>query len=921
MKGGVFIKIKNFFKTRYEWFIAPIFVLLVFVAAQAVCGVYPFGKPVMASYDMLAQVAPIIEHYFRVINGESGLFHTFYLGGGMDTFGILAYCTISPFTPLFLLFGQGRAVYAVSFILPLKVACSSLSALWFLNREFKNVPPVYRAVLAVLYAFSGYLYVANTYIIWVDLMIYMPIVGAGFISLVKKGSVKLFTVGLTLMIYACFSITCFSFFTAFPLAVIYFIVAAPKTERNEKIGKVCLSFALSVAASLPVLIPAFYASSISARGTGLFTRVFQFYTQKQVQEGDINVHLYEKFTYIFSDAVFVCLSATYFIRSKAKDKNARFLLIALVFLLFPCIIDESMLLMNMGSYYSYALRFGFLVSFYLFYVSARGVSEIIADEKWGKISDEGNARSYVSATVSAVLVAAGATVAFLLFDFVYSGKAESNSLIDKIESAFSSGRPFTDFFQKFAHSEGGMEGVIILFLVALAVFCIICAFVKTKCLKPAMVAPFICILALSQSVFYGFAMVQGDRQYGSGEKLAFFTEIADTLKSQDEEIFRVKDNKTYVSSDSPLITGATAHTLFSSIADKKNLTFPVKYKYGGNSTNSTKSNNGSVFSDALISYKYVIYHKDDVANAKSKSYLTDTGIAVENYRVYKNELAFPTATVVNVGDGGWMTEENLAAHVDGLLKSFGGDEGATMLNLDISKSDEGGYNVRFKFVGKGDLYFHSSFPSDYKISDGRGNYTRYYGYVKLSATNSVRINRENGELTEEDVRKYCRAFAVKTSALEKALQCAESRKVKYKLVKNGFEIETITAGEGEQLFLNYTDIDGYEIKVNGKKVEFMENASDFMYIPLENGENKVEITYKSPYIKLILLSLLAAAVIIALLCVAYKVKPKVFVKLTPALKWAAYALSAGVIIFFYIFPLGVFCYKFFTRYIKWIFKV
>ena len=99
-----------FFKRNYGFFAVSFIVLAIFLIAEAIFGIFPFGKTIMASYDQLAQVCPIIEHYFRVINGESGLFHTFYLGGGMDMFGILAYCTVSPFTLLFLIGGQGNAV-------------------------------------------------------------------------------------------------------------------------------------------------------------------------------------------------------------------------------------------------------------------------------------------------------------------------------------------------------------------------------------------------------------------------------------------------------------------------------------------------------------------------------------------------------------------------------------------------------------------------------------------------------------------------------------------------------------------------------------------------------------------------------------------------------------------------------------------
>ena len=57
MSFKCFIKEKTlpFLKKNYGWFVIPIFVLAVFAIAQASFGIFPFGKAIMASYDMLAQ--------------------------------------------------------------------------------------------------------------------------------------------------------------------------------------------------------------------------------------------------------------------------------------------------------------------------------------------------------------------------------------------------------------------------------------------------------------------------------------------------------------------------------------------------------------------------------------------------------------------------------------------------------------------------------------------------------------------------------------------------------------------------------------------------------------------------------------------------------------------------------------------------
>lgn len=384
---NTFEKIKNFFTANYGYFVIPLFIFVVFGVALNLYGIWPFGTSIIASYDMLAQVCPIIEHFFDVFDGSSGIFHTFHLGGGMDMFGILAYCAVSPFTFILLFAGQGGTVYMVSIVLPLKVACIGISGYIFLRRYFKSLPQYIQVVLAILYACSGYMYVANTYIIWMDLMMYMPLVGAGIIEFAKNKSIKLLAISIAIMIYTCFSIVCFSLLTLFPVLVCMVLICKQKAEWREYISKLCLAMVIAVGVCLPILLPSLFAYTKAGRNTGLFSRVFEIMSESKIKSGELNLHIYEKFTYILTDSTFLVLTVIYFLRCKNKDKRALFLLVALIFLLLPCLVDESMLLLNMGSYYSYALRFGFLSSFYFFYVSAQALTEFLEDNNKGKEDD------------------------------------------------------------------------------------------------------------------------------------------------------------------------------------------------------------------------------------------------------------------------------------------------------------------------------------------------------------------------------------------------------------------------------------------------------------------------------------------------------------------------------------------------------
>ena len=477
----------NFVKNKYGYFIIPLFIAVIFGVALFSFGIWPFGNTVMASYDMLAQVCPILEHFFDVFSGESGLFHTFYLGGGMDMFGILAYCAVSPFTFLFLLAGEGGAIYMVSIVLPIKLVCIALSAFIFLRVYFKRLPQYVQVTLAILYAYSGYTFVANTYIIWLDIMMYMPILGAGFIEFAKNKKIRLLVLGLTLNIYACFSIVCFSFFTVFPIFVIYVLICKDKAEWKEYLSKLGLAFVLAVAVSLPILIPSLMAYLKAGRNTGIFSEVF---TPNKIDE--MGVHLYEKLTYIFMDTPSLALVLLYFARSKKNDKFSYFLAITLAYLLIPCIVDESMLLLNMGSYNSYALRFGFLISFYFLFVGAKAIDEYI--ESKADDFEPTKKKSAVSMLFVSALVIVAVLFTFRFFNYILNEEFRSSSFIMNFFGEKSDMYPFQDFFACFAHSEGALEGVGVLLVVMIIALVPTVLLIKFKCVRFKDVASFLVIL-------------------------------------------------------------------------------------------------------------------------------------------------------------------------------------------------------------------------------------------------------------------------------------------------------------------------------------------------------------------------------------------------------------------------------------------
>lgn len=527
-------------------FIAELFFLALFLL-----GVYPFSQTYMSAYDLNAQIAPLLEHFFDVFSGKSSLFYTYSLAGGMDMFGSLVYCCISPFTFIYFFFGSGRVCYGTSFVLPLKLACVSLAALYYLRKRFKNIPAFIQCMLAVCYTYCGYLFVCNTYINWVDLLIYLPFLAAGFEKLIVSGKKFAFAVPLALMLYTSFSITAFSLFIIFPVMLAYvFFNFGAECEKSVKITKVCdicFALALAVAMALPLMLPSFAVFASSGRKGGIFENLLN----------DLSADpLYYKFSYILTDGFTLSLTLYYFAKHGISNKKAKFFGFAFVLSMLPVLCDECMLLLNFGSYMSYALRFGFVNGFYFFFVAATVLDEEFkrfyqtkgSKSGCGSVTEKGaepfgdslqktsffkRAVSKKSVYISVIsLVSVGVIIGWY---FLYRG-LENETYINA-------------FAGRFAHSLGGLEATCLIFAGILCVLAAGLPFISggKLCYKPLVA---VCAVILCcQVCFYDYALVKGNSS--DYTDLAEIGGVTDSIGEEGDGYGRVKLGWDYVSADAP----------------------------------------------------------------------------------------------------------------------------------------------------------------------------------------------------------------------------------------------------------------------------------------------------------------------------------------------------------------------------------
>ena len=899
-------KASAFFDRNYALFFAPLIVGCLYIAALVMYGVYPFGnKYTAASYDLSAQICPFIEHLFDVLQGKSTLAYSYAIVGGADVTGTFLYFFISPFSFLFLIFGDGKVAHASSIVMLFKLMTIAFSGAWFAKKQFRHIPDYLCIVIGAVYAYCGYMFVANTYINWMDFLIYMPFCAAAFRHFVKTEKFLPFSIAVACCIYTCFSIACFSMFTVYPALIAYVLLCVEKGQRKRFIAYLSLSFAVALMIALPVLVPALGAYTRSARGGDLFENVWYGYSvSSEGVIGDFDSSsfmetyaqsLYRKWSYIVADSVFLALTLFWFIRTGLKDKFAQFMLVAAAMTLLPLIVDEAMNLMNMGSYMSYALRFGFLNALYFlggaclaidgwcfdkgcdydgsplytdlmhsaveiedgeddFYEERVEIYEVIPTQKTVK---KKKTVSYVCMGVLAAL-ALFAVVIIILFalggyQMVYGWFIKDAELLDSLGG----------FSARFAHSLGGIEVLIVPFVFVTLLTAIGCFMVACKKISPRFLSYILIAVVSMQVVFYNSHLVAGNAST-QHVNIGHYQEISEILNEREEGYFRVKDYDDKMTACAPFSANANSFSVFSSVIDADNFATFQMFGYLGNGKNSFKSahNEGKSyrrdeFGDSFMGYKYFLVYADPNDEEKTvKEQLSD----LETSKTYLKRVV---------------------------------------------EKDENGNEVHLK---RGNFYVYENtivFPSGYRVSG------ESYQFVADNVSNATNRRKNQAALY-----RYLRGEDIKDFTGNEYVTVKSATELSEYLWDKAAEVEVgagtitarVTAEQGEHLLLNFVASKGYKVTVNGKPAKLLDNDLKLLSVALEEGENEVVFTYSSPYVKYAAVGFGGGALALVLIWLVLK-KTRLFDAFTDVIAWAGILLALGVVAFFMLYPTCVFRVK------------
>ena len=220
----------------------------------ALIGITPFGDRSFLVSDMYSQYSAFLSHFRRTFSEGGSLIWSSEMSLGGGTFGLWSYYLFSPLNFLTLLFPKESISTAISLIIALKLAFSAATASIFFRK--RTLTPTLTIAFSAAWAMSGYATIFSFNIMWLDGMIFLPLILLGIEKIVEKKRDFLYIFALAAAIIT-------NYYIGFMISVfccLWFAVLLLKSEStaSENVRKIChfvMSSLLAGGISGVVIVP------------------------------------------------------------------------------------------------------------------------------------------------------------------------------------------------------------------------------------------------------------------------------------------------------------------------------------------------------------------------------------------------------------------------------------------------------------------------------------------------------------------------------------------------------------------------------------------------------------------------------------------------------------------------------------------
>ena len=259
---------RAFFKSYWYLILCALLPAVLVGMIYVAKGHHPFGDGCVLVLDLNGQYVWFFEALRNFLHGDADLLYSFSRAMGGEFLGIYSYYVASPFSYLLALFPAERMLEGLLTLFLLKTAICGWSFGYYMHRTLKDRNPIAIVLFALGYAMSSYALVQQHNTMWIDAMMWLPLITLGIESLIRTGKFRLYTILLAITL-------CSNFYIGFMVCIycaIYFFVyyfAHNEEWRNNPLGesrhflksflRIAFYSLIAIGASAVILLSAYYS--------------------------------------------------------------------------------------------------------------------------------------------------------------------------------------------------------------------------------------------------------------------------------------------------------------------------------------------------------------------------------------------------------------------------------------------------------------------------------------------------------------------------------------------------------------------------------------------------------------------------------------------------------------------------------------
>ena len=890
---------KKILAAARESLIPAILTFLLFSGVLLIKGIWPFGQNLIDYYDMGQTNAPLYYHIWDFLHGKSPLFFDWYINLGQNlSMGSAIQWNISPFNLFYLFIPRDWVYISLSVFMGLHLMFMAFNMGLFLRLSFPELRKSFTVPAAMCYGLCGYTLTHYTIPTYLDTAVFLPLFALSLLMMLRGGGKLFYTLMLGFMTALSYYLGFMHLIYVLLFSLVYImLILKDPTEKKKVISDLAVGTAGGLLLSSFMLLPSVMEMTLSSRfnsnlSGGPVDTLISILNSVGADQ------YYVKYLQLFAMEIFIMVIILGLIHFR---KDLRYVLTVFFAAFIPCalIVFEAInILWHFGTYYHYPIRCAYLIPFSVIAAAAS------LTERAGK--EDGVLSVNIKSVAAMSLISLAALLLIVKF---YNSRA-----------------PW-DIKELFKYW-------VLLAAAILVMSTIVCLILRFRSgLKGGKLIHSFFILILPITVaelmlgaYAGYGLPKftdtffGDPEQ-SGDYILKTEALSDVLSGHFTEedgfyrINRLKNPDTDLNANYGMVWRHGSVAGWANTATGEMINTAEKLGYSTHFMRILDSG-GTILSDSVLQVKELLTSVSlpegaDMVYSPGEQVSTVYGV----YGVFKNEVPLPF--IMQVSDEILKFDpenRNIAENNNTLYMALSGDSEGIAEQIKLSEdAGRSGDAFIIPVTGKKALYLYKGHSDTVRVNGetvsvptiGDLDNTEYPGWFNSNLL-FLGIYEEGEVKLECSEKSRLIIFDVdKMTALSHSMGADGNSAVE--TTKSGLSFSF--SGKGSRILIPLAYSPGWSAKVNGEKRAVENRGGLFMTLPVETGENRVEMKFTPPGLIPGIAVSIITLIIVVMLTFIKDLREKgenLLSALSPVVSVLFYIASAAAVIALYIIPIGWF---------------